>query len=756
MLRIKAARFLLYLTALTPLLFAGSFYFPYVVPRTILFRVLVEAAALIFIWLWCQGRIRLSTSRRWYHNYFILALGLIIAVDFTAAVFGLSFNNSLFGDIERSWGVYTVAHLCLFYVLLRVFFDNQAWKTYLNCLLASTLVVAIYGVVQYYPNIFHITLFQSGPGRILSTLGNPAYTAMTLMFGMVLAVYLLLKSSLKWHKYLYGALIIVHFFAFTLTGIRGAYLGFLAGLAMALILALFVSRERLVRRASLALLLLLFIISGLFFSFRGNHVVQNLPIVGRLTSINLADSTVKTRLISWQAALEGFKDNPILGVGLENYGAVFNKYFDPIYYSLASSEPYFDRAHNSFLDILAATGLMGALAWLTLIVCLYYYLWQGYKSGRLTRGELILFNSLAAAYFVHIFFVFDDINSLLLFFVFLGLIEFTYHKNPLFDSTTAATKFSSIRLLAALIMGLIIVWYGLVFNMRIANASLSVIDGLLAQDNKEAVQYFRGALAVKSIPRLGLADSYVDWLVKIANDYKKVPTPESKRLFDDNFNFIKTALEEELNKNKYNPIIFLKLSTLYCSHFLVYGDSADKDFAVAYVGGAIALSPERPQYYNLLAETYVIFGDGKKAAAAAEKSLSLNPDYVETYVYLVRSYAADSQLDKSFSYFQESLKRGISANTEDAALELGGKFIKENQVAKAAEIYRLLSIAKPESTKALINLSIVSLRLNKPDDAIKYAEQAAARDSGLKTDVDYIVGQIRAGNIKQLLEKLGV
>ena len=445
-----------------------------------------------------------------------------------------------------------------------------------------------------------------------------------------------------------------------------------------------------------------------------------------------------------------------MGVGLENYGAVFNKYFDPIYYSLASSEPYFDRAHNSFLDILAATGLMGALAFLTLIVCLYYYLWQGYKSGRLTRGELILFNSLAAAYFAHIFFVFDDINSLLLFFVFLGLIEFTYHKNPLFDSSTAATKPGSLRLPAALIMGLIVVWFGLVLNIRIARASLSVIDGLLARDNKEAVQHFREALAVKSIPRLGLADSYVDWLVKTANDYKKVPTPEGQRLFDDNFAFIKIVLEEELNKNKYNPIIFLKLSTLYCSHFLVYGDGADKDFAVAYVDGAIALSPDRPQYYNLLAETYVIFGDGKKAAAAAEKSLSLNPDYVETYVYLVRSYAADNQLDKSFSYFQESLKRGLSANTEDAALELGNKFIKGNQVAKAAEIYRLLLTAKPASTKAFINLSIVSLRLNKPDDAIKYAEQAAELDNSLKSEVDYIIGQIRAGNIEQLLEKLGV
>jgi len=82
MLRIRAARFLLYLTALTPLLYAGSFYFPYVVPRTILFRLLVEAAALIFIWLWSQGQLRLSASQRWHHNYFILALGLIIAADF--------------------------------------------------------------------------------------------------------------------------------------------------------------------------------------------------------------------------------------------------------------------------------------------------------------------------------------------------------------------------------------------------------------------------------------------------------------------------------------------------------------------------------------------------------------------------------------------------------------------------------------------------------------------------------------------------
>lgn len=753
MLRVKIAKFLLYLTAITPLIFSGNFYFPYIVPRTFFFRLIIELVFLIFIWLWAEGKLQLSAIRPWYKNYFVLSLGLIMLANLVASIFGLSFSSSMFGDIERSWGFYTLIHLYVFYLMLRVFFDAHSWKIYLNCLLAGVLGVAVYGIVQYYPGVFHINLFQSGPSRILSTLGNPAYTAMTLIFGMAIGIYLLIRTKYKHEYYIYGSVLGVLFFAFTLTGIRGAYLGFIIGLFATVFLLLFISTNRLIKRVTIGLLLFLLIGIILFFLFRDRPIFLKIPIVSQLTSIDLTSGTIKTRLISWRAVMKGFKDNPILGVGLENYGVVFNKYFDPLYYSLASSEPYFDRAHNSFLDILATTGLVGSIAFLILIIYLFIYLWRGWRHGYLVHSELAVFFGLFIAYFVHIFFVFDDLNSLLFFFVWLALLEYGYQKEPLFKIETSSKKLS--RLFIAGTVGIFVVWLGLILNIRIARASMAVIDGMLATDGNQVVKNFRNALVVESIPRLGLSTSYIDWLVKLANDYKKVPTPVSKQVFDENFVFIKKILEEELNKSKYNPIIFLKLATIYSAHFLIYNNQADKDFALAYIDGAIALSPDRPQYYNLLAETYVIFGEPDKALSAVEKSLDLNSDYMQTYVYLVRSYAAAGQLDKSLFYFKESLKFGLITNMEDAAWDLANKFIKNNQNEQAIEIFNSILLIQPNNVKSLVNLTVIYLRENKPDQAIKYIEQAVKSDNNLKAEGNYIIQQIRAGKTKEVLTRLG-
>ncbi len=748
----RFGRYLLYATALTPVIFIGSFYFPFIVPRTIYFRLLIGLVFIIFLILW-RGRSPLLARIDWKKNYAALAVGLLWLSDLFSSVFGLSWLNSLFGDIERSWGLYTLTHIYLFYFLLRVFFAERDWKIFFHCLVGSGTVAALYGIVQYYPDIFGVQLFQAGPGRILSTLGNPAYAAIIFIFSGGLALYL------GWQKKLYWAIALVNFFALTLTDVRGAYLGFLAGLTLALAILVVTASSVRLRRSAGGLLLFLIMAGALVFAFRDDPFIKTIPLAGRLSTISASSSTAVTRLIGWRAAWRGFKENPALGVGLENFGVVFNKYFDPIYYSYASSEPYFDRAHNSFLDRLATGGLVGLLTFLGLIVALAFYLWRGYKQRKFSRPALVILAGLNAAYLTHIIFVFDDINSLLFFLALAALVEFKFRENENLPARRARRVSESLAIPIALAGIGVAVWYGLVFNIRTAQVSRAEIKAILAQSEDRnyemAMKYYQQALAVPYMPRLGFLKPYIDWLVEVANAYKKVPSPGVQKLFDDSFVVLKSALEKEIRANHYNPLFFLKLSTLYGAHYLVHGSAEDKSLAEAYIKAAIELSPDRPQYYNLLAETEVIFGEGKKAVEAAERSLALNENYHQTYIYLVRAYAAGGDLDQALDYYRKLLGRGYIATSDEAAADLGAKFIKSGQLAKAQELYELWLKASPNNTKALINLTILAIKMNRLDEAVSYAEQVAQADNSIKGEVDYIIQEIKAGRIEPLLKQFG-
>lgn len=78
----------------------------------------------------------------------------------------------------------------------------------------------------------------------------------------------------------------------------------------------------------------------------------------RGVDINDANYSVLERLAHWQSALDMANDNPVLGVGFGNYESAYADY-------ALINWPYpLGHAHNYYLNILAETGVAGALAYL--------------------------------------------------------------------------------------------------------------------------------------------------------------------------------------------------------------------------------------------------------------------------------------------------------------------------------------------------------------------------------------------------------
>lgn len=79
---------------------------------------------------------------------------------------------------------------------------------------------------------------------------------------------------------------------------------------------------------------------------------------------------VAERLAHWQAALNMAEQNPLFGVGMGNYEIVYSQY------RLVNWDESLGHAHNYYLNILAETGMIGLIAYLSLWIWIIWLTWK--------------------------------------------------------------------------------------------------------------------------------------------------------------------------------------------------------------------------------------------------------------------------------------------------------------------------------------------------------------------------------------------
>src|SRR3954469_23437428 len=147
---------LLIVSLLVPLVVPSGFFFPYVAPRNIFFRAIVEVGLLILVWSLCSGGDDLDLR---YEPIF-WALVAFVAAAFVSALFSPARDHSLFGDFERMGGVWAWLHLALFFLLLRTLRDDE-WRWVLNSALVVSLFVSVSAILEHSRGVAGSTLTDS-------------------------------------------------------------------------------------------------------------------------------------------------------------------------------------------------------------------------------------------------------------------------------------------------------------------------------------------------------------------------------------------------------------------------------------------------------------------------------------------------------------------------------------------------------------------------------------------------------------------
>jgi O-antigen ligase len=201
--------------------------------------------------------------------------------------------------------------------------------------------------------------------KVLATQSTTmTFGAMTVMTATLTASYLLF-GQFRWGRILFALALGVQVAALSLSYVRGAYLGFAAGLFLLAAL----KRRRVVIYLLLGLVLLAFLLPR--------------DVLDRLASIADVDKpSTQVRLYQWKTALLIFREHPLLGVGWIDLSELTRKFVH-----LGPEVPEAVRRdvigighfHNMYLMVLVYFGSIGFLVfvWLLLRIAV-----KGYRTHR--------------------------------------------------------------------------------------------------------------------------------------------------------------------------------------------------------------------------------------------------------------------------------------------------------------------------------------------------------------------------------------
>jgi len=399
----------LFIIPFLPLYSEGSLFFPFISGKGFAFRILVEIAAAAWVLL--------ALSDKAYRPKFswpFVIYGALVVWMFIADFFAVNSHKAFWSNYERMDGFVTLAHVFVFFVVASsVLSVGTLFKKWWLTVLGASTIVAAHGILQL---LGMAQIHQSGT-RLDANFGNSAYFAAYLLFVIAIALWQACEHK-GWLRYGLFVLTGIHVMLLAATATRGAMLGLVGAATLGSIMYAFSGGAR-GRKVGAGLLAGIVLLVGGFLIMKDSSFVQNDPALSRFASISLADGS--TRFTLWGMAAKGISERPLLGWGHEGFNYVFTKHYEP---SLYAQEPWFDRAHNVFIDWMIYGGIPAFLLFVGLFVSAIYALVRS-SYGRVAKVLLIC---ALLGYGIQALFVFDNLMSYILFAAILGMAHVSVAK----------------------------------------------------------------------------------------------------------------------------------------------------------------------------------------------------------------------------------------------------------------------------------------------------------------------------------------
>jgi O-antigen ligase len=747
---------LLLASLLVPLIVLSGFFFPYVVPRNLFFRAVVEVGVTALVLALCVGGKKLDLKGEPIFWSLVAFLGAISL----SALFSPARTHSFFGDFERMGGVWAWVHLVIFFLLLRTLRDKD-WSWILNGALAISLVVGVIAVNQHFASGTNDAHASAPPTA--ATLGNSGLLAAYLLLGIGIASYL--ASASVRYRLLYLAAAGVNLLALTYAENRSTLVGIILGAIVGGVIFSTLSTSSPKRWiAPLVAFGLAAVVAAMSIgvrTFPTNAVVQHVPtVVQRLALSNPAGSD-ESRTMQWRAAIDGFKDRPLFGYGLENHNLVWSAHFNPGIYAIDTD--IYDRTHNQFLETLATAGLAGMIAFLAIWVAIAMTLVRAYRAGRLSAAGVAVLSGLQVAYATYLFFWFFDLNSTMLWVLLAALIASratvgsvvleVSGNDPELSKPRPALALATIAVLAVAL-------YGEGYMPLRANRALARINSPSGGVNQTLSEF---EFLAKSAAHQTAHTPFTmgQFLGSLRPRLREIrANPDQRRIVDRAFAESFATFTAEIHRDTLNDRLYTYEAGLYAEAAQFYVSPAYEQQAIDALHRAIDLSPRRIEQRLALASVYSANHDYERAIVVLSDAAKTDPQLGEPRYRLAQAYTGAGQSDSALAALQASLRLGYVGSPE-TYLAMGKRLEFSGRGGAAAKLYsdyleakyteavwdRSETIERPVPTTDIAvaaHLPLLYMRARESELAIKSAAALSAFDPSRARIVERFVSDVGA------------
>ncbi len=642
----------LFLIPSLALLVAGGFpfpdyFFPFITGKNFAFRILVEIAAIGWLLL-----MTLDAKYRPQFSWVSILYGLLVVWMAIADAFAVNPAKAFWSNFERMDGWVTLIHVFLFFLVTgSIFAADALWRKWWGMFLAISLLVCLVGFGQ----LAHVIQIHQGGVRLDAYFGNSDYLACFMLFAIAVSLWLGFdlrstkgtaddNSWLSWPFFILTLLEVLILFS---TATRGAILGFIGAIAFGALLWMISSGEK-GRKGALITIVALVLVVGGFFLLRNEAFIRKDPSLGRLASISLSDPETHTRLVIWQMALQGFEKRPITGWGQDGFNYVFNAYYQP---QLNDQEPWFDRAHNMYLDWLVAGGFPALLLFLALLGATALAL---YRSKFSTAERILLLSALAAYCFQGIF-VFDNLFSYIPFAAVLAMAHGGVAR-PFKKLGSVPVLGESDFLIYALPLGVVVLAVVIYFvNIPSMNAAGDLITAITpGSDPTQNIAAFKQAYADGSFANQEITEQLMTFAEgAIAN--QSISNQNKQAIFS-------YAVQQAQNLVTEIPLD----ARIHLEFALLYRSAGQFQAALAQTHLAEQESPRKQGILTEEGIEQVEAGNAAAGAAAFNKACQLDPSFSDVCVYAAAGDIIAGQMSQGKALLQQ--KFGTTTVDQDIVL----------------------------------------------------------------------------------------
>ncbi len=699
---------------LIPLLVVKSTLFPFIFSKILLFRTLVEISFLA----WLPLVLWKKEYRPSFKDPIIFWLTVFQGILVVTMLIGVDPERSLWSTVERMTGVVTFLHFWIWLLIVPTIVRNVTqWKYFLSISLAASLIV---GVSDIYDG-----------ATLYSTLGNPIYVGVYALLHIFFAFFLLFLEKKRYLRIVFLFLALFNIAIAYVAGTRGSIVAlFAALLCLWLYVFLFGSKayRKPLRIISVCIMASL-VVGALFIATPSGKdwVDRNLPgTFHRLFYEGLGD-----RIGIWYIGIQGFFDRPLTGWGWENYYQIYDRYYKPVMSGVSMRDPFIDRSHNQFIDVLALTGIFGFIAygmvWVSLIWCFLRILAvlrrKQFESRGYAREEGAVLSLLLffIAYNTQNITIFDHPSSLILLYIALALTSTVlshYRASNLLTTPSLIPPFSTglnIRTITipkgAVIVCSIMLAGFLFYNAnyipfqqtKLAVRAINSVRGGADPD----ISLFKETLKKKTFARQEIRSFFADAIGQVVGNASL-----SKDIRTSFLAFIERELFAGEQENPQSVRYFLKHSYIKRAGYTYTSDPSYLAAAEKFTEKARRLSPERLMVYYELAEIKGLQNDLSGAIQVAKTAVDKSPGFADSHFILSFQYLRAGKWEEFFREVDTLERLGYAAMYSDSTFintlvnalpngkrfETAGRFI-ETVVEKRpgdvdALIYRILIYKK--------------------------------------------------------------